>query len=219
MNGVHDMGGMHGFGPIGAEPAEPVFHADWERSVYAVSSAIGPVADWTLDADRHSTESIPGPQYLNASYYEKWFISLCNLLVERGYVSAQELASGTSLGPAKKIGDILKAEDVAEFVSASGRSSRNTDTKPGFEIGQEVRTRNTNPTGHTRLPRYARGHKGIIERIHGVHVFPDTNAHGQGEQPQWLYAVCFTAKELWGSNQPGRTDIFIDLWEPYLEAA
>ena len=219
MNGVHDMGGMHGFGPIDPEPDEPVFHAPWEARVYALCSAFGPVSDWTLDADRYATETIPGEIYLSVSYYEKWFLGLRSLLLARGYASEPELANGKSETPAKASGRILKADKVNDYVHNIGLSSREAETERTFSVGATVRARNTNPPGHTRLPRYVRGRIGTIERVHGCHIFPDANAHGQGEQPHWLYSVRFTARELWGDRQPADTDVFVDLWEPYLELA
>ena len=100
MNGVHDMGGMHGFGPIAPEPGEPVFHHDWERRVYALASALGTVCDWTLDEDRHATETIPADQYLRCSYYEKWLIAMSTLLLRHGYVNAEESVTGKADDPA-----------------------------------------------------------------------------------------------------------------------
>lgn len=219
MNGIHDMGGMHGFGPIDPEPDEPVFHADWERSVYGLAAAMGPVADWTLDADRHALECIPGQRYLRLPYYGKWFVTMSRLLVEHGYITEEELESGRAQATARTVDRILEAKDVERYVNAGSRSDRDVDRPAKFGPGDAIRALNVHPRGHTRLPRYVRGHDGVIERIHGCHVFPDTNAHGEGEQPQWLYSVRFAAAELWGAGQPGRTDVCLDLWEPYLEAA
>jgi nitrile hydratase len=219
MNGVHDMGGMQGFGPIDPEPGEPVFHAPWEARVYGLCAAVGAVGDWTLDADRHATESIAPHVYLSVSYYEKWFLSLRRLLLENGYLSEAELVSGKLEMKPKPVDGALKPALVEDYVHSASLSSRPAEAEPDFAVGQSVRARNINPPGHTRLPRYARGHAGTIDRIHGCHVFPDSNAHGEGEQPRWLYSVRFTAQELWGAGQPSKTDIYVDLWEPYLEPA
>jgi len=219
MNGLHDMGGMQGFGPIDPEPNEPVFHDDWERRVFALASAIGPVGNWTSDADRFATEAVPGDEYLSTTYYEKWFTALCKLTVETGLISKGELATGKPDGPSTSADAILKADRVEDYVQSVRSHEREAQTPARFAVGQPVTARNMNPHGHTRLPRYVRGHPGVIAAVYGCHVFPDTNAHGEGEQPQWLYSVCFSAAELWGKPHPAQTDIFIDLWEPYLEAA
>lgn len=219
MNGVHDMGGMHAFGPIDPEPNEPVFHETWEARVYALASAFGTVGDITLDADRHATETIAPHIYLNASYYEKWFLSMHTLLLAGGYANETELATGNMEMPAKPVEGVLRPDMIEDFVHNVSRYTRPAEGDPAFAVGQQVRARNINPPGHTRLPRYVRGHVGTIDRVHGCHVFPDSNAHGQGEQPQWLYSVRFSAEELFGAGQPERTEIYADLWQPYLDPA
>ena len=149
MNGIHDMGGMHGFGPIDPEPDEPVFHADWERSVYGLAAAMGPVADWTLDADRHTLESIPGGLYLRLPYYGKWFVTMSKLLVERGYVTGEELEDGRLRTPARPVEQVLKARDVPQYVSRAGGYDRETDRPARFNPGDAMRALNVNPRGHT----------------------------------------------------------------------
>ena len=195
------------------------FHLGGYPRVYGLASCFGAVGDWTLDADRHATETIDPPLYLRASYYEKWLLSMETLLMRHGYASRAELASGKMQEAARPVDTVLTSDNVEAFVHNASLSSRPSAADPVFAVGDIVRTRRTQPPGHTRLPRYARGHVGEIDRIHGCHIFPDTNAHDQGEQPQWLYSVRFTATELWGDGQPERTDIFIDLWEPYLGPA
>jgi nitrile hydratase beta subunit len=216
VNGVHDMGGMHGLGPIEAELGEPVFHADWEKRVLALSLTTG-AGRWNIDAGRHAIERIPGPTYLRMSYYEKWFTRIGMLAVERGLLTARELETGRPEG--EKLTPALTADRVAAVLSSGGPTTRAVDAQPVFAVGDKVRTRNLNPTGHTRLPRYARDKEGTIERLHGAHVFPDSNAHFQGEDPRHLYTVRFTAAELWGEGAPARDAVYIDLWEPYLERA
>ncbi len=218
MNGVHDMGGMHGLGPIAADPKEPLFHADWESRVLAMTLAVGAWGRWNIDTSRHARESIPGPDYLRMSYYEKWLVGLVELVLAVGLVTEREVAvgrpsDGTRLSPP------LTADRVASALTAGGPATRNVDAPRPFPIGEAVRARNLNPTGHTRLPRYVRGHLGVIERDHGVHVFPDTNAHGLGEQPRRLYGVRFAARELWGEGASARDSVHLDLWDAYLEPA
>jgi nitrile hydratase len=217
LNGVHDMGGMHGLGPIAPEPDGPLFHEPWEARALAITLAAGAWGRWTLDASRHQRERIPGPDYLRMSYYEKWIAGLEALLLDTGLVGADELASGRPAPGTIKTSPPLTAERVPSALASGGPTLREVAQAPRFAVGDEVRARNINPSGHTRLPRYARGHVGVISRRHGAHVFPDANAHGQGEQPQPLYQVRFEAAELWGEGARGPGAVYIDLWEDYLE--
>ena len=219
MNGVHDMGGMHGVGPIAPEPNEPVFHERWEARVYALNRAVGFVGKWNIDAGRHSRERIPPADYLRMSYYEKWLAGLIMLLQESGLATEAELESGRPAPGSAKATPALTTERVAAVVAARGSFDRPVNTPPRFAVGQPVRTKKINPTGHTRLPRYARGRIGIVDRVHGAHVFPDSNAHFRGEDPQHLYSVRFSARELWGEEAAPRDSVYIDLWESYLYPA
>ncbi len=219
MNGVHDMGGQHGLGPIEAPADEPLFHAPWEARVLALTLAMAAWGRWTLDASRHQRELIPGPDYLAMSYYEKWLTGLIALMTTRGLITDEELASGVPAPGAVKASPPLTADSVAAVIAKGGPSRRDVAAPGWFQVGDKVRTRNINPTGHTRLPRYARGRLGVIERDHGAHVLPDTNAHGLGEQPERLYGVAFTARELWGEDARGGDSLHLDLWDRYLEPA
>jgi nitrile hydratase beta subunit len=215
VNGVHDMGGMHGMGPIAPEADEPVFHHDWEKRVHAL--VIASPTRGNIDAGRHRRELIPGPEYLRMSYYEKWFAALTAMLMQGGAVTAGELTSGAADPLAPKATPRLAPEMVTPALSRSGSYLRETTSAPLFKAGDKVRARNISPTGHTRLPRYARGRQGVIERCHGAHVFPDSHAHGAGEDPRPLYTVRFTARELWGPDAAERDSVSLDLWEPHLE--
>jgi nitrile hydratase subunit beta len=217
LNSVHDMGGMHGMGPIAPEADEPVFHAEWERRVHAMVVATPTRSN--LDAGRHRREKIPGAEYLRTGYYEKWLASLCVGLLEAGLVTDTELATGRADPAAAKTTPRLHADAVGSALSTGGGYQRAVAAAPLFRPGDRVRARNLNPIGHTRLPRYVRGHLGVVERHNGAHVFPDSNAHGLGEDPHHLYSVRFTARELWGVDAAERDSISLDLWEPYLERA
>ena len=219
MNGVHDMGGMHGLGPIDPEPDEPLFHAPWEARALALTLAAGAWGRWTLDASRHQRELIPGPDYLRMSYYEKWIAGLEALLIKTGLVTEGELASGEPAPGVAKANPPLTGARTAAMLASGGPTLREIARPPAFSVGDKVRARNINPSGHTRLPRYARGRVGAVSRSHGAHVFPDANAHGLGEQPRPLYQVRFEAAELWGEASGGRGAVYIDLWEDYLEPA
>jgi nitrile hydratase subunit beta len=219
MNGVHDMGGMHGMGPIAPEADEPVFHEAWEGRVFALYRATTPLGKWNIDAARHARERIPPADYLRMSYYEKWLTGLVMLLEESGLVTSAELESGQPAPGAVKTPPPLTAERVAPALAEGRWFQRSVNTPPRFAIGQVVRARKINPTGHTRLPRYARGRVGTIDRVHGAHVFPDSNAHFRGENPQHLYSVRFSARELWGEEAASRDAVYIDLWDSYLDPA
>ncbi|MDE2488250.1 MAG: nitrile hydratase subunit beta [Alphaproteobacteria bacterium] len=217
MNGVHDMGGMHGLGAIVPEPEGGVFHHAWEGRVHAMTVA-SPTRG-NIDAGRHERELIPGAEYLAMTYYEKWFRSLTQLLLKARLVSAEELAQGRAAPGAPKANPVLPAAAVETVLTRPGSYVRDPAPQPAFKAGDRIRCRNINPTGHTRLPRYARGKTGEIVRPHGAQVFPDSNARGAGEDPQPLYTVRFTAGELWGEAANPRDSVFLDLWEPYLERA
>jgi nitrile hydratase beta subunit len=204
MNGAHDMGGTQGFGPVVAEVDEPAFHAEWERRVFALTIALGASGEWNIDASRSAREDRPPPEYLDMSYFELWLAGLERLVENSGMLERPPAG-------------VLAAEDVAAAMARGGPASRPAPREARFAIGDRVRTRNTHPRGHTRLPRYARGRVGTVELIHGCHVFPDSNARFAGEDPQWLYTVRFSAQELWGTD--AAQSVSIDAFEPYLEAA
>jgi nitrile hydratase beta subunit len=220
VNGVHDMGGMHGMGPIQYEKNEPVFHARWEGRVLAMVRAMGAWGKWNIEASRYSREVIPAAEYLLMSYYEKWFTGLVDLVVKHGLVTPTELETGKRAKGSPKATPPLTAAMVAPLAKKwNADVVRDVPVTPSFKVGQRVRARNINPLGHTRLPRYARGKLGTIDRDHGVYVFPDTNAQFLGEKPQHVYSVRFAARELWGEQAAPQDSVYIDLWDDYLEPA
>ncbi len=214
-NSLHDMGGMHGFGRIEAEPKEPPFHQSWEGRVLAIQRAMGFTRLWTIDAGRASMETLPPLDYLGSSYYRRWFLGLEHRLLQRGLVDADEIAAGHALRPGPQLPRVLSPAAVRTTLSR-GDFSRPTNAPARFKEGDRVRTKNLNPTTHTRLPRYARGKIGTIEAIRGCHVFPDTAALDAGENPQWLYTVVFSAAELWGEEADPAVKVSIEAFEPYL---
>jgi len=219
MNGVHDMGGMQDMGPIQYEKNEPVFHARWEGRVRALAHAMAAWGKWNLDADRFEGELIPPGEYLRESYYERWFAVLVALMVKHGLVTTAEVESGMPATGSPKATPPLHAAGVLPVLTTGAVSNRDVPVAPHFKVSQPVRTRNMNPTGHTRLPRYARGKLGTIERDYGVFVFPDTNAEFLGEKPQHVYSVRFAARELWGEQAKPQDAVYLDLWDDYLEPA
>ena len=219
MNGVHDMGGMQDMGPVQREKNEPVFHELWEGRVFAMMWLGFAWRKWSLDAMRSAIETIPPADYLRMSYYEKWFAALIALVTGRGLVTRAEIESGKPEAGWPKGAPPVTAQTVPALIARGNPVKRDVPATARFKVGQRVRGRNINPTGHTRLPRYARGKLGSVERDHGVFVVPDTNAHLLGENPQHLYSVRFAARELWGDQAPPRDSVYVNLWDDYLEPA
>lgn len=221
MNGVHDMGGHACHGPIDIEKDEPLFHEEWESRVLAMTLAMGATGLWNIDSGRAARESLPPAYYLSAGYYRIWFAALCNLLVEHGLVSREELATGISVDTPVKLDHILEAPAVKSTLAAMRPYEREQPVSAMFKVGDRVVVRNYQPNTHTRLPAYIRGHSGTVVMVHGNHVFPDSHAIGEGEDPRCLYNVSFDAQDLWGSERAGKTAraVHVDCWEPYLEAA
>jgi len=218
MNGLHDMGGMHGFGRVEPEPNEPVFHAEWEGHTLAITRAMGYTGVWTIDQTRAGIEELPPDIYLSSSYYKKWALRLEKLVVALGLAGADELKAGHASQPGKTLKRKLTVADVPASLTR-GSFARPAPSPARFKSGDRVRTKNIHPQTHTRLPRYARGHVGVVEAMRGCHVFPDSSALGAGDNPQWLYTVRFEGRELWGENTDPTLTVSIEAFEPYLEAA
>ena len=221
MNGVHDMGGMQGYGPVQAERDEPVFHADWERHALALTVAMGATGQWNIDQARSARESLPPLRYLQNSYYQIWLDALENMMVARGMASREEIQRGQMTRPAVAAIQALPAQAV-DAALAKGTSAERAVRQPArFAVGQRVRARNQHPAGHTRLPRYVRGHVGTVVRVHGVYVLPDRHAApsptAEDNTGEWLYAVVFEGRELWGPDADAQLQVSVDAWESYLE--
>ena len=211
MNGAHDLGGGQGHGPIGPDPNEPIFKDEWERRCFALTLAMGFTGQWNLDQSRFAREQMRPGLYLETSYYEHWLHGLEVLLEDRGLTAPEA-------GPLPRI---LKGETV-ETVLKKGGTARRAEADAGpqkFKEGDLVRAVNIHPKGHTRVPRYVRGRRGRVEKVHGVFVFPDSHAATGDENPQWLYAVRFEGQELWGPDAEPGTSTYVDLWDDHLEPA
>lgn len=217
MNGGQDLGGMHGFGPIAPEADEPRFHACWEKRVFGLAMAMGLSGTWNLDASRSARESLPPGEYLISSYYAIWLMALEHHVQRHGLATPEELSSGTSCASAAPLKRVLKGEEVAPLFARGFPSDRPVSDPARFSTGDLVRARKMNPTGHTRLPRYVRGHIGTIEAVHSGFVFPDTNARLAGEAPQWLYTVRFSGRDLWGEQAEVGHAVSVNAFESYLE--
>ena len=217
MNGAHDMGGSHGFGPVLDEEDEPVFHAHWEARVLALTLAAGAGGRWNIDMSRFAREDTAPTDYLTRSYYETWLYGLQKLIVQEGLVTAEEVAAALDGGSFDPVSEPRLTAARVEPAMTAGRSNQiDVDVAPRFAVGQTVRAGSSAPRGHTRLPRYVRGHAGMVDRDHGVFSFPDTNAHGGGPKPQHVYSVRFDAGELWGADSQGGA-VYMDLWDDHLE--
>jgi nitrile hydratase len=201
---VHDIGGMDGLGPIPIEENEPVFHSGWERRMYGMGRLALTSRLIALDEFRHSIERIPPARYLNASYYEKWMMGFVGLLIEKGIIRRDELKDGPPV------------ELIPTVRLKPGAKAPKPRLRARFKPGDRILTRNFTSRRHTRIPRYARGKHGVIDRDEGVFALPDSYAHGGDPDAQHVYSVRFSARELWGENASSREFIYIDLWEDYL---
>jgi nitrile hydratase len=209
-----DLGGQTGFGPIVNEPEAEHFHAAWEPRVLAVTLAMGATGLWNIDMSRAARESLPA--YARLTYYEIWFEALLKLLAAHDLVADDELAAGHALHGARQLPRKLHAADVPAVLAKGASTARPATTRARYQLGDAVRMYAGEVPHHTRLPRYVRGRRGVIERVHGAHVFADAHATGRGEQPHWLYTVAFDARDLWPDAQPG-VRVSVDAWEPYME--
>jgi nitrile hydratase len=218
VDGIHDMGGMDGFGPIPIKNKEPVFHATWEARVWAMNTALGAWGEWNIDAGRYTLEQLDPALYLSSSYYQRWLYRTENLLVDHGLVSREEIETPPANRDTKNSREPLSLDDILTRQRNTRSARLNDDVAPRYHMGDQVRARNIHPKGHTRIPRYVRGRLGVIDRDHGVFIFPDTNAVFAGKRPQHLYSVCFTAREIWGAEAVITDKVYVDMWDDYLEA-
>jgi len=218
MNGAHDLGGMHGFGQVEMEKNEPVFHFPWEKRAFALTLASGFHGKWNLDMSRYAREQMPPAEYLATTYYEHWLFGLQKLLVEQQLVTAIELQTEHAEAKTSEL-RALQVSDVEPLLRKRRAARLDEDVPPRFRAGERVVARNINPTGHTRLPRYARGRRGVIDRDHGVFIFADTHAMSRDKKPQHCYSVRFTARELWGTDASAHDSVFVDLWDDHLDRA
>ena len=208
MNGAHDLGGVHGFGEIDRSQTENFEHL-WEERVFALTLACGMLGQWNLDQSRFARENVDPGHYLQSSYYEHWLHGLETLLQERKLLESQ--SSNTNL-------KAIQADAIQGVLAKGGPTLISTDTKPKFKVGDAIRVRNFNPSGHTRAPRYIRGHGGTVQHYHGAHIFPDAHAESGKKVPAHLYSVRFEASDIWGPEGDKRSAVFVDVFEPYLES-
>lgn len=215
MNGIHDLGGMQGFGPVSDEPNEPAFHAPWEGRVLALQRAILFTRTWNLDEFRYSQECLPASEYLSVSYYHRWVLGLTRSAVEHGLVTERELETGRGEEAPRSVERTMAMADV-EAATVRPSFFRPQQQAPRFKTGDRVRTRNIHPTGHTRLPRYARDKEGWVESVHGCHAYPDAIVAGDLAASAWLYTVVFDGRQLWGDDADPQLSVSVEAFEPYL---
>jgi nitrile hydratase subunit beta len=216
MNSIHDMGGMHGFGAIVREEDEPTFHGDWEKRVWAMVMAVRRQGLFNIDEFRHGIERMLPAEYLASSYYERWLGSTLRLLTEKGFISEKELENKQTKTKDFQNINRYSAAEMLEAMQKGGSAMLPAENlPPRFKVGDKVRVDNANPLTHTRNPRYVRGKSGIIHRLHDTYIFPDANAHGS-KQPEHLYTVRFSAREIWGEEADPHDSVYVDLFESYL---
>jgi nitrile hydratase subunit beta len=225
VNGVHDLGGMEGLGAVDPTPDEPVFHSDWEKRTFAMFLPFV-FTGLNLDQFRHGIERMHPVEYLTGRYYEHWVHTVAQNFVDKGIIDPEELEARTRHylenpdEPLPDGGDPEQAETFIQIYRTGASTLRDSDTEPQFKVGDRVRVRNINPSGHTRCARYLRGKTGVVETVYGAFVFPDSNSKEEGENPERVYNVRFESSEVWGPTDDGENHVIrFDLWEPYLEAA
>jgi len=221
LDGIHDLGGKPGYGRVIRETHEPTFHGRWEAEVFAIMRACGAARVYrNTDQFRHAIERVDPRAYLSQGYYGRWLGGLENLLVERG-ILAQSTIDERALELGGDARDLVAARpspqpDPVDYDPVGFPMRRELNRPPVFAPGEKVMTRQQSVPGHTRLPAYARGKLGLVLACHDGWVFPDSNAHGKGEDPQYLYTLAFAAEDLWGENAEPGVEIHLDLFEPYL---
>lgn len=219
MNSIHDLGGMHNMGELQVELDEPVFHHDWERKVFSFALGLLGARYFNLDEIRHAGERMSPVDYLALPYFANWLHGMTTLLVEKDILTREELDAGRSLRPDNgKLVPPFPPEIAGYIMNNPIPTRREEGLVARFKPGDAIVARNINPVGHTRLPRYVRGKRGIVEEDYGKFPFSDSVAHGGPERAQHVYSVCFTARELWGDEASAGDTVSLDLFDDYLEA-
>ena len=222
MNSVHDLGGMHGFGPIPYEKNEPVFHQEWEGRLYGLLRAISVPLTRNTDEGRYALEKLDPVVYLASSYYERWLLRTEMKVIEKGVLTADELDEQIAFLKEHADTPMPSTQNPEAVELALGKvyrrpsMERSAGAPPRFAVGASILTRNFHPKGHTRLPRYARDKRGMITAIRGTYDLADAVAVGLPPDSQPVYSVRFEGRELWGESAEPSSCVYIDLWECYL---
>jgi nitrile hydratase len=216
MDGIHDLGGREGFGEVETNESDEQFHAPWEARVRGMVNSMSRAPDWSLDWFRHCRELIEPVDYLSRPYFDQWVQAYCAMLVNSGYATVEELASGKSKAAVDGLSAPMPADAVKATRLGAKRYDREIPKAPSYTIGDSVRAKPHGVRGHTRLPAYVRGRAGRVTDHHGAHVLPDANALGE-KRHEHLYTVAFDAAELWAEAAGRRESVYLNLWESYLD--
>jgi nitrile hydratase len=222
MDGVHDMGGMHGFGAVVVEGGDEVFHEAWEPRVFALYQLSNVCGLLGGPGGRVVGESMDAAHYLEASYYERWLWTAERQLeakatIAPGEVEAMMARLAVNEAPPRAADPELAAEAVAQL--REGSPAMGIAASSRFAPGDRVRVRRMHPDRHTRCPRYVRGAVGVVERVQGADRLPDRAEYGLPTEPQPVYAVAFFSQDLWGESDEPPWTVLLDLFDTYLEPA
>ena len=218
MDGVHDLGGREGFGPIVDKADDRPFHADWEMRAFGITQASGASSSWTIDWFRYCRELTGPVDYLTRPYFDQWLTTLAAQLIDEGYLTLDEIKRGASTFAAKPSRPPPTPEAARALVKTPTSFAVSVNTPPRFALGEKVRCRPDGGSGHTRLPGYVRGRAGAVHAHHGGHVLADASARGE-KRGEHLYTVSFASSALWPEAKGSADRVFVDLWESYLEPA
>ena len=210
VDGVHDLGGMQGFGPVEVEPDEPTFHGEWEARTFAVAGGALGAGGFNTPMFRHAIERMDPGHYLTSSYFEHWLTAVATLLVEEGMISRDELDA--------RVSSSSRCHGHPPWTPTTSTPRRRART-PRFAVGDAVRVRDVHFGGHTRCPRYVRGRRGVVARIDVAAPIPEVEAHRRERVLDPTYGVRFDAAELWSDAAEANAPVHVDLYEQYLEPA
>lgn len=218
MDGVHDLGGQQGHGAIDVSDDDAPFHDDWEWRMWAIARAIARPPGWNLDKFRFTRELLQPVEYLARPYFDQWYAAYAAMLAGSGLATVDELSSGKSAARAPPSLTPMSAASVDKLGNVSVRFDRPYEGAPRYDIGRRVRARLSASPGHTRVPRYVRGHAGVVRSFHGAHIVPDESAEGR-EVAEPLYTVTFMLADLFPERAGSPDKVSLELWERHLEPA
>ena len=220
MDGIHDIGGKQGYGPIEVDESEVPFHHDWEAREWGISRTAR-VPGINIDWWRHCRELIMPEDYLGRPYFDSWAQTDFATYINAGLISLEEIKSGNVASDQfKNDGSppVLNRDQAIQVDHDSAtRFDAEVESDPLLTIGQKVITSSYGHSHHTRLPQYARGRRGTVHDYHGAHIFPDLSSQGE-KTWQHLYSIVFEGTELWAEDGRRNSKVYLDLWESYLEA-
>jgi len=219
LDGIHDVGGRQGFGPIEVTDVDPPFPTDWEARAFGITKSVTAVSDYSVDKFRYTREQLPPLEYLTSPYFEQWMRGTMAMLVGSGLVSAEELATGCSNGSSPQgVGPAKTKEDAHAAATGSVRFDGPFNGAPAFASGDRVMISMSAPRGHTRLPQYVRGRSGTVIAYHGAHGVPEDNVKNvKTFEP--LYTVAFALGDLFEEHQGSSDQINVEIWERFLAIA